>query len=346
MPATFASVSQLSAHGSRLYEDPYDWGTEVTPRGIVRDVRAITSDRKDRAVAAVASRQYGVITREQLNACGLSDSAIGTRVRQYWLHRVHRGVYAVGHTAPTVLQREMAAVLAAGRDAVLSHQSAGYLWGLIDEPVGAAHVTLTSGSCRKPTIAGHHSRSLPPADRTVRWGIPVTTVARTMIDLADAGDDADLEQMLAEARVMKLVTEGQLRQALRRSRGRRGAGRIREVLDRAHGPSLTRSEAERRFLALVRAARLPEPRVNTLVGGFEVDFYWPVDALVVEIDGFAFHSSRRSFERDRVRDAALTGRGIRVMRVTWRQLSEEPEAVVARLAAALAVQPPSAAATI
>lgn len=288
-------------------------------------------------MAVVASRQYGLITRAQLLACGLSDTAIATRVRQYWLHRLHRGVYAVGHTAPTQLQREMAAVLAAGDGAVLSHHSAAYLWRIADEPWGPAHVTLAGGGCRKPGIDARVSRRLSAADRTIRWGIPVTTPPRTVIDLADRLDDQALEQMLAEARVMKLVTDGQLRQALSRLRGRRGAGRITRLLARAHGPALTRSEAERRFLALIRAAQLPEPRANALVGGLEVDFYWPVDRLVVEIDGFAFHSGRRGFERDRERDAVLAASGLRVIRITRRQLSDEPETVIARLAAALAI---------
>ena len=231
----------------------------------------------------------------------------------------------------------MAAVLAAGRDAVLSHRSAAYLWGVVDEPDGPVHVTLSSRGCRKAGIAAHNTRSLPPTDRTIRWGIPATSPVRTVIDLAESVDDRELEQILAEARVMKLFTEGQLRNALGRARGRRGAKRVRRILARAQGPALTRSEAEKRFLALVRAAQLPEPRANALVAGCEVDFYWPLEGLVVEIDGFAFHSSRRSFERDRARDAALTARGLRVTRVTWRQLSDGPEAVIARLATALAV---------
>jgi very-short-patch-repair endonuclease len=334
---SFAFPKRTIPHGSRLREDPYAWDGQSPPRGIVRDVRAVTTERKDRAVAAVASRQYGLITREQLIACGVSDSAIATRVKQVRLHRAHRSVYVVGHTAPTPLQREMAAVLAAGCDAVLSHESAAYLWGLADEPVGLAHVTLAYRDCKKPGITAHRTRALPAADRTIRWGIPVTTPARTVIDLADRLDSRELEQMIAEARVMKCLTGGQLRQALRRSRGRRGAGRIRELLDQAHGPALTRSEAERRFLALIRAAHLPEPRTNAVVGGFEVDFYWPVEGLVVEIDGFAFHSSRRSFERDRERDAMLAATGLRVIRVTWLQVTGAPEAVIARLAGALAL---------
>jgi very-short-patch-repair endonuclease len=337
MAGDFAFTSHTTPHGGRLHRDPYEWSGESPPRGIVRDVSALTTERKDRAVAAVASRQYGVITRQQLLACGVSSSMIDVRLRRFWLHRLHRGAYAVGHTAPTPLQREMAAVLAAGRDAVLSHESAGYLWGLLDEPEGAAHVTLLARGCKRPGIASHHTRYLPQADRTVRWGIPVTTPARTVIDLAETLPEHDLEQMLAEARVMSLLNERQVRRALARARGRRGAGRLRAILNRAHGPALTRSQAEQRFLALVRAAQLPEPRVNTVVGGWEVDFCWPVDRLVVEIDGFTFHSSRRSFERDRARDAALAAQGFRVIRVTWRQLVDAPEAVIARLASALAI---------
>lgn len=306
------------------------------PCGIVRDVSAVTSLRGDAAVAEVARRQYGVVTRAQLRACGLSAKAIATRVRQRRLHRLHRGVYAVGHAAWTPLQREMAAVLAVGDGAVLSHLSAAYVWGLAEDPGGPADVTLCGRDTGRQDVRGHRTRVLMPVDRTIRWGIPITTPARTVVDLAQYG--GDLEQMVAEGRAMKLLTEDQLREALRRSRGRPGVGHLLALLDGEHGPAFTRSEAERRFLRLIRAAQLPAPRLNDRVGGFEVDFHWPAERVVVEVDGFAFHSSRRSFENDRVRDAALAARGVRVIRVTWRQLGDGPEAVIARLAAALALR--------
>jgi very-short-patch-repair endonuclease len=300
-------------------------------------VRAVTDARGDRAVAAVAGRQYGVVTRAQLVACGLGDSAIAHRVRTGWLHRIHRGVYVVGHLAPTPLQREIAAVLAAGDDAVVSHVSAAYLWGLADDPVGPAHVTIPSRGCRKPGIRAHRTRALAPRERTIRWGVPVTTPARTIIDMAETTEPTDLEQLIAEARVTKLVSHSQLRAAVAESRGRRGVRGLATILDEEHDPAFTRSEAERRFLSLVRAARLPEPYVNALAAGYEVDFLWPFDRLVVEIDGYSFHGNRGSFERDRSRDAALAAVGLRVMRITWRQLTREPEMVVARLAGALAI---------
>ena len=304
----------------------------------MRDVSALTHERGERAIAAVASRQYGVITRGQLLACGLSGRQIETRVGRGALYRLHRGVYSVGHTAPLLLRREMAAVLAAGRDAVLSHYSAAYLWGLMDDPEWA-HVTLTSGQCRKHGIESR-ALHLPRADRTIRWGIPVTTPARTIIDLAHSAED--LEQMIAEARVTGVLTERKLREALERGGRRPGMRAVANVLDGKYGPAFTRSDAERRLLGLVRAAQLPEPRVNEVVGGYEVDFHWPVEGVVVEVDGFAYHSSRASFERDRSRDAALAALGLRVIRVTWRQLNETPETVIARLAGALAVATASA----
>ena len=227
----------------------------------------------------------------------------------------------------------MAAVLAAGRDAVLSHYSAAYVWGLMDDPEWA-YVTLTRGQCRKPGIESR-TLDLPRADRTIRWGIPVTTPARTIIDLAHAAED--LEQMIAEARVTRILTERQLREAVERGRRRPGTRAVTDILDGKYGPALTRSEAERRLLGLIRAAQLPEPRVNAMVGGYEVDFHWPAEGVIVEVDGFAYHSSRVSFETDRARDAALTALGLRIIRVTWRQLNEAPEAVIARLAGALAV---------
>ena len=169
-------------------------------------------------------------------------------------------------------------------------------------------------------------------------GIRVTSAARTLLDLATVLPPSLLERAIAEAQVRGIARKRDLVDQLERNRGRRGTRALRQLLDLAGGPAFTRSAAERRLLRLVRAAELPTPEVNARVGGFEVDFVWRDQRLVVEIDGFTYHASRAAFERDRQRDSILAARGYTVIRVTWRQLVDAPEAVVARLATALAAR--------
>jgi very-short-patch-repair endonuclease len=285
----------------------------------------------DRAVSTLAARQHGVVTRAQLLALGLSRHAIAHRLTAGRLHAVHRGVYAVGHRALSARGGSMAAVLACGPGAALSHRSAAVLWNLLPP---ADHPTHVSAPSRRRAPAGvrlHHSLT---SELVHHDAVAVTTPARTILDLAATASWQDLARALEQARLLRLVTDAELR---RKSHDRPGAPALRELL--AHEPSLTRSEAERRFLRLLRHAGLQAPCTNTRVAGHEVDALWPQARLVVEVDGFAFHSSREAFERDRERDAALQAHGYRVLRVTWRQLAVRPEAVAARVGAALAAVP-------
>ena len=176
---------------------------------------------------------------------------------------------------------------------------------------------------------------LDEGDSRRRHGLELTAPARTLTDLAATHDARQLERAYEQARVLGLVRSREMRAALDRLAGRRGARTLRIVLDADEGPALTRSEAERRMLELVRAARLPAPEANVRLRGYEVDLLWRSQRLVVEIDGFAFHGSREAFERDRRRDADLQAHGMRVLRVTWRQLQAEPASLIARLAQAL-----------
>jgi very-short-patch-repair endonuclease len=177
--------------------------------------------------------------------------------------------------------------------------------------------------------------TLRPDETARRSGIPVTTPTRTLFDLAGTVDVRILERACSEAIALRRVRPEELSRLHARHGGRKGVGTLAEVL--AIGPTVTRSEAEERFLALVQKAGLPKPDVNVAVLGREVDFLWRPEQLVVEVDGFAFHASRRAFEADRLRDASLAAVGLRVVRVTWRQIVSEPHGVIARLAGALAV---------
>jgi very-short-patch-repair endonuclease len=179
----------------------------------------------------------------------------------------------------------------------------------------------------------HRSR-LHPRDATRHHGIPVTSPARTLLDLATQLPQRDLDRATEQAQVHRLVSDHSLNEQFRRYPRHRGTAALRRAV--RTDPRLTRSEAERRLLELIRAARLPAPETNTNVEGYEVDLLWREERLIVEVDGYAFHSSRRSFERDRRRDRELQAAGYRVLRLTWRELTDEPEAVIATLAAALA----------
>ena len=291
----------------------------------------------DRAIAGIAASQHGVVTRAQLLGAGLSRKAIQHRLDKHRLHPIHRGVYLDGHPIPPPLALEMAAVHAYGDGAVISHESAAAIWRIRAQPGGPIHITLPSRCNRsRPGIRVHLTRALRANEVRTHRGIPLTAPIRTLIDLASVLSFRELERAFEAAQVANLLRPELLRSMLSGSRGRPGYGAMRALLDRDRAPALTRSEAERRLLDLLRAADLVPDGVNVRVGRREVDFLWHAQRLVVEVDGFAYHANRAAFERDRLRDAELQAGGYRVMRVTWRQIAKTPEAVIARVARALA----------
>ena len=228
----------------------------------------------------------------------------------------------------------MAAVLAYGSGALLSHYPAAVLWASARRRPSRLHVTVPGRDVRsRDGIRAHTTAHLDPADATRRHGIPVTSPARTLLDVAATEPTSVLDRAANEARVLRLVSDHSLNEQFARYPNHRGVTALRQTT--LAEPKLTRSEAEHRLLELIRAAQLPEPLTNARVAGYEVDFLWPDHRLVVEVDGYAFHSTRRSFERDRRRDADLTSRGYRVIRLTWRQITAEPEVVIAQLAPSL-----------
>ena len=287
----------------------------------------------DRAIARVAAAQHGTISRSQLLALGVGRGAISYRLRHGALHPLYTGVYLVGHPLAPRLARAHGALLACGPKSLLSHLTAASLWGLVE--VGDYEVDVTvvgKPGSRRRGIRIHRTRRLSRADVRLREGLALTAPARTLLDLAEVVDRSALERAASDAIARRRTSLAELEALVERSPGRRGVAALSELLRHERGPALTRSEAERRLLALIRQARLPEPAVNTPLHGHVVDFLWPAEKLVVEVDGYRFHSSRRSFERDRERDSALGTRGYEVMRVTWRQLIDEPEVVLGRIA--------------
>jgi very-short-patch-repair endonuclease len=293
----------------------------------------------DGRIAALAERQHGVVSRTQLMEIGLGRRAIGYRLACGRLHCVHRGVYAVGHRSLSREGRWMAAVLVAGAGAALSHRPAGAHWGL--RPTARAQIEVTSPrqSRSRPRVKVY--RSFLPDDEVTRVdGIPVTTVSRTLLDLASVLQPHQLERAMEAAEVRRLSDRLSLDDLLERYPRRRGSGAIRSILVAGRlGATVTRSELEERFLAFVKDAGLPRLEVNGSVeaGGrtFECDCVWRADRLIVELDGHPTHAPAGAFERDRARDRALHAAGWRVVRLTWRQLHDEARAVAADLRALL-----------
>ncbi len=285
----------------------------------------------DVAVAAVAQRQYGLVTRAQLRGLGVGETGIRQRIRTRRLHRIHRGVYAVGHCVLPARAHYLAAVLACGPGAALSHVAAAAHLGIRASAAARVDVTVPRRSGRRspPGIRVHRSGRLTAEDVTVHEGIPVTTLARTLLDLADVLGDEALKRAVDEAEYLRLLDMTALIAAVHRNPGRRGA----RVIAAASGPlELTESALEDRFLALVERRGLPRPRVGATVAGYRADFYWPEAALVVELDGFAAHGTRTRFESDRRRDRVLARAGKRTIRLTANALAYDEDAIADDLA--------------
>jgi very-short-patch-repair endonuclease len=283
-------------------------------------------DAPDAVIAALAARQHGVVSLAQLLDAGLGRGAVDLRLRNGRLHRLHRGVYAVGHARILPRGRLWAAVLATG--GTLSHRAAAAVWDLAPYPLGAIDVTSRRHRRSAPGLRVHRSACV---ETRFVDGLPVTTVGRTLLDLADVLDAHRLERLCHRAEVLRLLDLAAIPDLPgRRTRALRAA-----LATLATGADVTRSEFEERFLAFVAARGLPRPRVNAIVLGYEVDFVWPEHRLVVETDGAATHLTARAFHADRERDAELLAGGYRVLRVTWRQLTREPDTLERRLRALL-----------
>lgn len=273
-------------------------------------------DSPDLSVARLANRQHGIVSTRQLHGAGLSADAVLTRTRRGRLHRLHRGVYAVGYRPASRRGFWMAAVLACGEGAVLSHRCAAELWELLRPqrgPIGTIHISIPtqSGRATRKGIRLHRCTSLIPATTTQRLGIPVTTPARTIADL--------------RGQVPPRLWRRAVRQA--------------ELAGYALGPEIesdgTRSDLEGDFLRICRRAGLPAPEVNVRVGRWTVDFLWREARVAVETDSYRYHRGRIAFQDDHARELDLRRQGLAVRRFDERQIEEEPAEVAADLAAAL-----------
>jgi very-short-patch-repair endonuclease len=281
---------------------------------------------QDGRIARLAGRQHGVVARVQLIQLGLSPDAIDRRLGAKRLLPLYRSVYAVGHRNGSRESRWMAAVLASGPGAVLSHRSAGALWGICSS---AGSPAITVARQRRPRAGVEiHRSSLPADETTTKNGIPVTTVPRTLLDLATILNHRQLEGAVNEAEVLCLWNELSLPDLLRRYPRRPGGNAVRAVLQaRRAGPTRTRSDLEVLFLTFADRFGFSRPETNTLVEGLEVDCVWRAQRLVIEVDGWATHRTRAAFERDREKSRVLQAAGWRCVAVTSRQMEESAHEV-------------------
>ncbi len=256
----------------------------------------------DATVASIAFRQHGVVTLAQLRECGLGAGAIELRLRNGRLHRLHRGVFAVGHSRISQEGRWLAAVLALGEGAVLSHVSAAALWGIRHSGSDRVHVTVPSGAGRTPRrgIVVHRSLTLGPADVDEHNAIPVTSVSRTLLDLAGVLTPTRLERAIEQSLALWLFDLRAVHAVLAANPRRPGATTLAEIVARIHDePSLTRRELEKLMLDLCDSHHIERPEVNVVVDDYEVDFLWRTHRLIVETDGLQWHGTPPALERDR-----------------------------------------------
>ncbi len=293
--------------------------------------------------AWAAKRQHGCVARRQLVEWGMGRSAIDRRVRSGRLHPLQFGVYAVGHPVVSREGRFMAAVLACGPGAVLSHRSAAALWRIRPPTSGPIEVTVSTKSDSRGSIR-RHSASLPADEVTTVDGIPVTTVPRTVFDLAAVSSATTVEGALRESEYLQLHDRLSLPDLLDRYPGRRGSRTVRTCLARrAESPGRIRSRLEERFLPFLRHHQLPIPQLNAWVQAgqrsFQVDCLWDEAKQIVELDGYQAHGTRTAFREDRARDRLLRVAGYGVTRIAWAQLDDEPTALAADLRALLGLVP-------
>jgi very-short-patch-repair endonuclease len=284
-----------------------------------------------RLIVDLAERQHGVAALHQLLTLGLSRDAIYRYVRDGWLHHVHQGVYAVGRRTLTPSGHRMAAVLACGPSSFLSHNAAAAHWAIRASSHPVIDVTVAGMKrASRPRIRAHYTKALHPEDTTILHSIPITSPARTLLDLAAGLKPEHLVKAIEEAERQRIFDLLALDRAIARTPRRRGTKKLREVLAAYREPPDTHSHLEQRFYELIRNdPTIPDPQVNVMVAGLEVDFFWPATRLVVELDSRSYHANPRAFENDRVRDARLLRAHCHVLRITHQRMRTDSAGVLA-----------------
>jgi Transcriptional regulator, AbiEi antitoxin/Protein of unknown function (DUF559) len=289
-------------------------------------------------LARLAAKQHGVVSRRQIVTVGMDDAAIRRRVALGYLHRVHTGVYAVGHPALTREGRWMAAVIACGQGAVLSHLDAAVLWGFYERKGPRVHVTVKSHRSVEGLIL-HRTRRLDPDEMTTKDGIPVTTVERTIVDLTEQLTTDRLLRTMRDAEFQRLLDLNTLNAAVERAHGRRKLEALKHAIAQHRPGQIIRGELEHRFAKLRRDAGLTEPETNVPMSvkgkTYVIDCLWREERIAVELDGRDAHQRALAFESDRRKDAALSAIGLRPLRFTWQRVNYDGAALLADLTAAM-----------
>lgn len=279
-----------------------------------------------------------MVSNRQLKRIGYSKHAVSRAVAGGNLHPLHHGVYAVGHTNLPLHGRCLAAVLGCGRGALLSHWSAAWLWGLMPTQPIPIHVTTPIPRRARRGLRIHRSRTLAEEDRALVEEVPVTSVARTALDLAARVRRRSVDRLLQRGEELKLFDLPEFESVLARNRGHRGAKPLRRAVVLYKPPPFTRSGLEERFSELLEDHGLPRPATNYVEAGYELDVYWPELRFAVELEVFETHGTRRSFEQDRVRQEELKLAGVEMIRITGPRLDREPRRVMERLTRLLAMR--------
>jgi very-short-patch-repair endonuclease len=291
---------------------------------------------RERSLVEMAARQHGRVSRQQLLALGFERGAIHHRVVTGRLHPEHAGVYAVGNRTVTRESREMAAVLACGPGAVISHWTAAARWGFLRPSRGPVHVTVEGDRRNQRGIRVHAIKRSHPHDRSRRDGIPITSVPRTLLDLAVVAPQPALERAVNEADRQERLNRKAVYQLLERNKGRRGTKRLRDVIDAVDpGTRRTRSDLEVDFRKLCRKFKIEAPISNGTVAGFEVDIHWPDTNLIVELDHYDYHRTPAEFTRDRRKWGALQKLGYNVLPISDEWLNSDPREVAETVKALL-----------
>lgn len=283
--------------------------------------------RSHQALAELAGEQYGVVSFRQLRGLGFSKGAIARAREAGRLHSLHQGVYAVGHAALSNHGRCMAAILACGPRAVLSHESAGWLWGLFPTCPTKPEVSVPNMGRPRPAIRAHRVAPLTLSEFGNQERIPVTSLARTLLDIAASGRGWRLQQAIEKAKRLGRLDLDEIDDLLDRRRGAAGTKRLRDGVEIYRDPAFSRARSELLFLDLVKRAGLPRPAMNTFVASHEIDAYWEAERFAVEVDGWDTHRTREAFEADPLRQEDLKLAGIDSIRITARRIEREPDAV-------------------
>lgn len=288
--------------------------------------------RSHKRLARLVDHQYGLVSTRQLQALGYSTAAVDRAIKAGRLHRVHRGVYTVGYRRLDDHGRCLAAVGACGEGALLSHASAAWLWGFLPACPSIPEVTIPRGGHRRQEIRVHHAPSLHTEDRAEAERIPVTSLARTLLDVAATGSKWHLDTAIQRAERLDLLDLDSIDALLGRRMGAPGTKPLRNAIEIYRDPGFFRARSERLFLALVKQAGLPRPSINHFVAGQEVDAYWEPERFAVEVDGWEAHRGRASFESDPLRIENLKLAGVEAIRITARRIEQHPRAIGERLA--------------